>query len=391
MASSLWNATRQPELSLQTGRRYLVLSFPRWATDCVRRAEPKLTRPLALWEKQNNAMRLVAVDALAARRGLAVGQALSDAKAQVPELEAREIDRPHITHLFAELADWHANASPLVAVLTEHAPYGDLCLDITGVAHLFGGERDMLSHLTGRLAARGLTVVGAVADTVGAAWGLAHFSPGTIAVAETLAQVFGALPVAALRLGGTQLTALDAFGFKTVAQLYQRDRKALASRFGESLVLRLDQALGRVEERLTPRVPVAEHYAERRFAEPIGLLDDVLMCTEDLAVRLGLALEAKGLGAQTFHLFLYLVDHKVISLAVNASRPTRDPGHIARLFKHRAERLADEYDPGFGIDLIRLGASSVSAVDSIQLDALGRRDGTEDLERLFDRLTSRLG
>src|SRR5690606_8986184 len=136
MASSLWTATRQPELMLQSGRRHLVLSFPRWATDCVRRAEPQLTRPLVLWEKQNNAMRLVAVDALAARRGLAAGQALSDARAQVPELEAREIDRSHLTHLFAELADWHSNASPLVGLLTDQAPYGDLCLDITGVAHL---------------------------------------------------------------------------------------------------------------------------------------------------------------------------------------------------------------------------------------------------------------
>ncbi len=336
-------------------------------------------------------MRVVAVDALAARRGLSPGQNLSDAKAQIPDLEAREIDRAYITHLFMQFADWHSNASPLAAVLADHAPYGDLCLDITGVSHLFGGEEQMLETLTSRLTRLGFTVVGAIADTVGAAWALAHFSPGRIVAAGDLSAALAALPVAALRLEETQIAALMQVGLKRIGQLYGRDRKGLQARFGASLVTRLDQALGALEERITPRIPIAEHFAERRFSEPIGLIDDVLMCAEDLAVRLGLKLEQEQLGAQTFHLFLYLVDHKVISLTVNASRATRDPGHIARLFKHRAERLAGEYDPGFGIDMIRLGASSISEAQSTQAGAFGSADGAEDLDRLFDRMTSRLG
>ena len=68
------------------------------------------------------------------------GQHLSDARALVPELDVREIDRAALEHRFADFADWHSNASPIVAVLTDQAAYGDLCLDITGVEHLFGGE-----------------------------------------------------------------------------------------------------------------------------------------------------------------------------------------------------------------------------------------------------------
>ena len=336
-------------------------------------------------------MRVVAVDALAYGRGLSAGQNLSDAKAQVLDLEAREIDRGHIEHLFRQFADWHSNASPLVAVLDDHMPYGDLCLDITGVSHLFGGEVEMLDMLTGRLTELGFTVSGAIADTVGAAWGLAHFAPGRIVAADELEETLAPLPVAALRLEETQIAALTQVGLKQVGQLYGRDRKGLQARFGASLIRRLDQALGLIEERITPRIPIAEHYAERRFSEPIGLIDDVLMCAEDLAVRLSLRLEEEQLAAQTFQLFLYLVDHKVISLAVNASRPTRDPSHIARLFKHRAERLAGEYDPGFGIDMIRLGASSLASLDSSQIGAFGSSDGTADLDKLFDRMTSRLG
>src|SRR5690242_7970819 len=85
-------------------RRHLALSLPRWATDCLRRADPALAasnRPLALWERQKGAMRLVAVDAAAADAGLSPGQNLSDARALVPDLEVREADHAAIAHIFS--------------------------------------------------------------------------------------------------------------------------------------------------------------------------------------------------------------------------------------------------------------------------------------------------
>ena len=52
-------------------------------------------RPLALWEKQKGGMRLVALDAAAEAARLTPGQNLSDARALVPDLEVREIDRAY--------------------------------------------------------------------------------------------------------------------------------------------------------------------------------------------------------------------------------------------------------------------------------------------------------
>lgn len=335
-------------------------------------------------------MRLAAVDAAATEAKLAPGQNLSDARALVPNLEVREIDHASIEHVFADFADWHSNASPIVSVLTDTAAYGDLVLDITGVAHLFGGEQKMLEFLLHRLRALGFSVLGAIADTIGSAWALAHFRPGIVAPGghrEALAE----LPVVALRLDDAQVAGLNQMGLKRIGQLYDRPRKALQARFGLSLLTRLDQALGVIEERVTPRIPVAEHYAEQRFAEPIGYMDDVLMSARDLAIQLGLRLEAEELGAQTFHLFLYRVDHKVITLSINAGRATRDPNHIAQLFVQRSERLAGEYDAGFGIDMIRLAATSVSEVPSTQIGAFETDDGTRDLDRLYDRMSNRLG
>ncbi len=275
-------------------------------------------------------------------------------------------------------------------MLANENAYGDLVLDITGVAHLFGGEKAMLEKLISRLSQLGITAQGAVAGSVGAAWALAHFSPGTVLEGD-LASALSRLPVAGLRLAEAQVAGLAAMGLKSIGDLYGRNRKALQARFGASLLLRLDQALAQIAERPTPRLPKIDFYAERRFAEPLGLVDDVLMTASDLAIRLSGDLERAGLGAQEFHLFLYRVDHQVTSLAVRAGRATRDPAHIGRLFAHRAERLGAEYDAGFGIDMIRLAAAITSPLEAGQSAIFATPEGTADLDRLYDRMASRLG
>src|SRR5690606_21572116 len=135
----------------------------------------------------------------------------------------------------------------------------------------------MLETLTGRLAALGYTVTGAVASTLGCAWALARYFPNRVVAEGNEHDVLRTLPVAALRLEAAQIDSLRQFGLKHIGQLYARDRHALQARFGTSLLLRLDQALGWLEEKLTPRLPLAAHVVERRFPEHIGLIEDVLL------------------------------------------------------------------------------------------------------------------
>jgi protein ImuB len=372
-------------------RRFLVLFLPHWATDFLKRRDPDLRAPLVLYEHIKGGLRVAALDHEAMRAGLRVGQSLADARALVSGLTVREINRPYFEAGFADFADWHSNASPLVAVMEDVSRFGDLALDITGVAHLFGGEAAMLRHLLSRLRALGYTVAGAIAPTIGAAWAISHFARSQVLDTDQLQPVLDGLPVAALRISPSQISGLTQMGLKTLGDVRPRERKALQARFGQSLITRLDQAYGLLEERMTPRLPVAERYAERRFAEPISLMDDVLMTAHDLAIQLGLRLEAEGLGGQAFHLFLYRVDHKVMSLSVNSGQLTRDPDHISKLFSHRSERLESEYDPGFGIDMVRLAVSSVAPLDAMQLGSFSHDGLAEDLAQLNDRMTSRLG
>lgn len=368
-----------------------MLFLPHWATDYLKRRDPALAGPLALYERIKGGMRLVAVDPEARQHGVRPGQSVADARALLPPLTLREIDYPLLEAGFGDLADWHSNASPLVAILTDRARFGDLVLDITGVSHLFGGEAAMLELLLQRLRACHYSVAGAIAPTIGAAWALSHFARSQVAGPEALSARLDPLPVAALRLDQNDITTLSQMGLTTIGQVRSRPRKPLQARFGAELLLRLDQAYGEVEERMTSRLPPIAHSVERRLLDPLILLDDVLAVTQDLAIRLAHDLERHGRGAQTFHLLLYRVDHKVMTLSLNAARPTRDPAHMLSLFRHRAQRLAGEYDAGFGIDMVRLAAGALEELAPTQLGAFSIPGGMEDIDRLTDRLSSRLG
>lgn len=391
MASQSSLPHAQPLLGVPQ-RRFLALHLPYWPTDYLKRAEPDLrSTPLALYEHIKGGLRLSAIDQTLAREGLRVGQNLADARAIIPAMTVREMDRTLLTSAFAAFADWHSNASPLVSVLTDQAEFGDLVLDITGVSHLFGGEHKMLRHVLDRLRRLGYQVGGAIAPTIGAAWGISHFARSQVVSPEALEVSLDALPVAALRLDDPQISTFAQMGLVYIGQVRHRPRKQMQARFGSSLLLRIDQAFGIIEERMVPRLPHVEHHADRRLAEPISVMDDLMRVTHDLAVQLSKHLETEGLGAQSFHLFLYRVDHKVMTLSLNAARLTRDPEHIAELFRHRAQRLEAEYDPGFGIDMVRLVASSFERLDGVQTGAFSDQSGLEDIDRLNDRLASRLG
>lgn len=96
-------------------RRFLNLFLPSWPIGYLQRAEPDLHGPLVLYDPGKTGLRLAALNAAASQAGLRLGQNLADARAMLPGLTAREIDRPLLTAAFADFADWHSNASPLAA------------------------------------------------------------------------------------------------------------------------------------------------------------------------------------------------------------------------------------------------------------------------------------
>src|SRR5690606_637040 len=109
------------------------------------------------------------------------------------------------------------------------------------------------------------------------------------------------------------------------------------ARFGAELLWRLDQALGEIDEPLSPLLPVAPYVTDQPFAEPIAREDDVLRGIERLAGRLVRMLELRGDGARRIELALFRTDGAVKRITAETSRPLRDPRAMRALF---VERLA---------------------------------------------------
>jgi protein ImuB len=284
------------------------------------------------------------------------------------------------------IADWCDRYTPLVGL---DAPDG-LLLDVTGCAHLFNGEAALARDLVTRLTNQGLHARVAVADTVGCAWGIARYGkPGIVPRGETEAAVLP-LPIAALRIDTDTVADLKTTGLVCVADLAARPRAPFAARFGKGLLLRLDQALGRVDEPITPRLPVPAAMAEQRFPDPIAREADVLGTIEHLARQLAGVLERRGEGGRLFQVALFRADGAVHRLEIGTGAPLRDPGRIRKLFKERLAVLGDACDPGFGYDMVRLSALVTERSDPAQTGLAGS-DHAEELAHLIDRLGARFG
>lgn len=378
-------------------RRMLALTLPFLATDRIirarrgrpsRSAEPVDAPPLVVTARIKSALRLVAFDEAARRAGLAPGQTLAQARAMIPHLEAVEADPGADRRLLAGIADWADRYTPLVGL------FGDdgLVLDITGCAHLFGGEAGLLADILGRLAAQGFAASAAIADTPGAAWAVArHGAPAVVAPGETLAAL-KSLPIDALRLPEAVVTGLDRLGLKRIDQIAGAPRAPLAARFGAVLLSRLDQALGTVEEAISPRRPVPALMAERFFAEPISREGDIADTLRSLAGTLAFRLSERGIGGRRFALSLYRVDGAVSRIEVGTGRPLRAPALIGELFAEKFAGLAgEEIDAGYGFDLVRLSVLTADTAAPVQIDLAGEAVGAADVDHLVDRLGARLG
>ncbi|NLH83441.1 MAG: DNA polymerase Y family protein, partial [Phyllobacteriaceae bacterium] len=176
-----------------------------------------------------------------------------------------------------------------------------------------------------------------------------------------------------------------------VGDLLALPRAGLARRFGADLLARLDEAVGRADRPISPRLPPPALLAERRFAEPILSIDDVTTVLASLAHGLAGTLERRGEGLRIAECGLWRVDGAVRRFRVGTGRPLRDPDRLVALFGERLRIEEESLDVGFGIDLVRLSVLSVERDDPAQIDLTGDARADVDFDHLVDRLGARLG
>jgi nucleotidyltransferase/DNA polymerase involved in DNA repair len=343
--------------------------------------------PLALIGKVGRREEIVAACAASAALGIHVGMAATHARALVSDLDFRPHDAEGDARLLDRLALLAVRRWSPIAAAT---PPDGLWLDLTGCAHLHGGEERFCRRLRQFCARAGFTARVALADTPGAAHALARFGPSdvTIVPAGNVVAALAPLPVASLRLTGTALTAARRFGFETIADLLPVARGPLARRLGLPTIMRLDQALGGVAEPITPREDQAIPFVERRLKEPIGTAEAIAQVMADLLGDMAGVLQARGLGARALRFAGLRVDGTEQIVGIGTSRPTREAAHLLRLLTLRIERI----DPGMGIEQFSLAAPHCEPLDAIDLGAVLAGDvQARDPARLVDVVAGRIG
>ena len=242
--------------------------------------------------------------------------------------------------------------TPVVAVETlddkqwagvdRHQREGLIC-DVSGVAHLYGGEVG-LCHATERLLGQlGLFCRLVVADTVAAAWGFARFgwmnptSSVSVVSGYVGCQRRGDLPVEALRIFPEVNKNLKRLGIQRLDQLFALPRSGLVSRLGQHLVLQMTRMMGERDEPLMVYRPPIENHFGLELEYPTR---DLLLL-QDRVHRLVVQLCAKLLenqqGVLRLVLKLELVDHPACSFEVGLFAPTVDVQQVTGLINQKLE------------------------------------------------------
>lgn len=381
-------------------KRWCSLWFRQLRTDQIGIRRPALREvPFVLAVPDHGRKLIVAVNAAAQREGIHVGMVVADARVLFPTLEVVDDKPGQGERLLRALALWGIRYTPVSAV---DAPDG-LMLDITGCAHLWGGERAYLGGILGRLRANGYEVRGGIADTAGAAWAVARFgvrleatgvmaAPGGMqSIVPDGGQVSALLPmsVEALRLEPDVNAKLQKLGLTTIGSVAALQRRALRRRFGAGLLLRLDQAFGAEEETIVSAEPVEPYQERLPCLEPICTATGIGIALERLLELLCGRLERDGKGLRVAVFKGYRVDGKVVSTQIGTNRASTSRAHLWKLFE---EKIA-ELEPDLGIEMFTLDAPKVEDVEPLQKTLWTGACGTDDvrLAELADRIENKLG
>ncbi|MGL4404284.1 MAG: Y-family DNA polymerase, partial [Notoacmeibacter sp.] len=347
--------------------------------------------PLVLMAHEPRGIRIIAVNAAAHKAGAYPGQALNDARAACPSLSAENADNSADQAMLLRLANAAMRYTPIVALDGE----AGLLLDITGCAHLFGGEEKLIKDCRHRLSAIGFSASLGLAPTPLAARVLARFGSGADILESGGIDALDVFPVEALGLNNDRNLLLKRLGLKHIGDVKAVPRAALERRFRSkeealSVRLALDRLSGDVAEAIKTIHPPEPYRFALNLAEPLIDHVGVGVALDQLLVAAYHRLETEGLGARVFHLTAFRADGGTSSISIKLSEPARDVARIGRLF---APHLP-EIDCGHGVDAFVLAARFVEPVAHTQKSMVQHEGGThfcDGLAPLVDTLNNRLG
>jgi protein ImuB len=369
-------------------KRFVAIWFRHLMTDWMTLRHPEFSElPFVLTIPVRGRVVITAANALAEIQEITTGMAMADARAVIPSLEMMDDIPGQPEKLLKALGEWCIRYTPLIAV---DMPDG-LILDISGCAHLWGGERAYLGAIIKTLRSKGYDARGAMADTIGSAWAVARFGKvkPIVEPGEQMDALLS-LPPAALRLEQLTLERLQKLGFYTIHEFIGMGRSVLRRRFGQEFLMRLDQALGNEDEPLQLLQPIEPYHERLPCLEPIRTATGIEIAIKKLLEALCRRLEGERKGLRTAILKCYRVDDKIIQVSIGTSQASRYIDLLFKLFQLKIPLI----EPALGIELFTLDALKVEDVEPEQevlwsTTARGLEDGR--LTELLDKISNKVG
>jgi len=376
-------------------KRVLSLWFPNWPIQHLRKRQAELSgREILLTETVRGRELVRFCCERSQTAGVRVGMPLAEAASYLPN-SAKTYVGPLANELhpsgLERLADWCGRYSPRVG-LEEHAPPEGLLLDLSGLGQLYASEHSLAGDILKEIRAQQFSVRIGVGDTVSIAWAAARFlaeaeKPAIIPSGQI--QPLLSVPVRGLRLDPAALEKLHKLGVKTVQQMLRLDRSALKARFGNELLIRLEQFTGERGEAITPYRPPPRFLARRRFEHGTTRSRDVEELARLLLRQVVEQLQSRYLGTRNLSCKLITEDGRGQTISLRLQSASGEFSHLQELLRLHFERVRLE-SPLVGMEMEARETAPLKWTAWQLFEGESQAEARE-LSALKDRLTNRLG
>ena len=256
--------------------------------------------PLAeLQQKVEPTARLCAVDGLARRLGVTVGQTLVEARCRCSQLDVRALPRELLQKTLEHIAETLLDRATVVAV---EAP-DSIWLEIGPVVRALGGEEPLKQELLERVRCLGHSVSLAIAEGPRLAQLFARYAfqahlEGLLVPANATQREVQALPLTALPLTQEELGWLGRLGLVTLGDLARLPKGELIDRLGAHCEKWVQLAAGTDPEPLVPLAPERVLKEGLEWEEPLEGLERLRFILRRLTQNLEARLLARGEAAE---------------------------------------------------------------------------------------------
>ena len=367
--------------------RFITIWFRSLKTDWFSIRQPALRDiPFVLAAPDHGRMIITAANNLARIEGIDTGMVVADARAIIPSLVVMDDDPGLSFRLLKVVAEWCIRYTDIVAV---DLPDG-IIMNVTGCAHLWGGELAYIKDINTRIKNKGYHVRATIADTIGAAWAIAHYGDkNPIIESGNQREALLSLPPSSLRLDEPVVDRLHKLGLHQVKNIVDMPRSVLKRRFGNEFILKLEQALGNEEEQILPVVPVEPWRERLPCFEPIVTAVGIEIALQRLLDSICIRLQKEGIGIRKAVFKGFRTDGKSVQIEIGTHRATNNVLHLYKLFENKISTI----EPAPGIELFMIEALKTEKVSPFQEKLWDTTTGLEDPELpvLLDKFSNRFG